>query len=1535
MPDVVNPAKPLTPRRRYGKRLAALSKSDSQLAGLFPDSDLREKAIKEGTTVERVIGILLDGYADRPAMGERRYEVLVDKGSNKQVRKYLPSYETITYGELHYRLKSIAMAWRKVDTCRVNPDDFVMIIGFSDIDFATLDMSCTYAKATTVPVQSSTSGADLNEMVANIEPVAIAATLDDLSLAVELGLKQDSVNQIIVFNYDDRIDDEKRIVEKAKKTIEESGKSKQLFSINELIEIGNDHQFSYLPADKNDGEKRAAILHSSGSTGKPKGAVISRKAIIDTWIGRKASLPRVTVHLAPLNHIMGRTNLTSVMGIGGTGYFTLKPDLSSLLEDIRLARPTFLSLYPRIFEVVHQHFQNEVTKRLSLGLGDKEAIETTVMEEMRSSYLGDRLLCIVFGAAPTSQKVQKFMEECFDVLMIEGYGNTESGTGSITFQDKINRENVLDYRLRDVPELGYFLSDKPFPRGELCVKTKFGIKEYYKQPTVTANLFDEDGYACTGDIVEERGQDHVVVIDRRKDVLKLSQGEYVAVGALGTVYEAGSAVIHQIYAYGNSERSYLVAVVVLEEDIVKEMLGDNATDAQIKHLIRDELNKVAAKEELKPFEIPRDFILEREAFTQENGLLSSVRKRLRPALKRKYAAQLEALYTSKEDADDGRIAALKDPNSTLTTVEKLVVILESQLGVEEIDHTQDRSFTEMGGDSLGASLFSLSIEQVFGVSIAADILLSPTGNLKQWATDIERAQSDSDSGQLSFADIHGKNAKVVHTKDIILDRFIDKGILDTANSLPTASEKIDTVLLTGANGFLGHIVCLEWLETLAKTGGKLICLIREKDDAAAYQKLVKEYENLDPVFEEKFKALGKEHLEVWAGDITQHSFGINTKLYERLATEVDRICHVAALVNHRLAYRHLFRPNVIGTAEIIKLALSETRKPIDFISTVGVFGMLENQRDIRENAPFKKEIELSDNYASGYGTSKWSGELLLRQTSERFAIPVNVFRCDMILPDADYMGQANTSDMLTRLLYSIVTVGLAPQSFYAERKSGRRKVAHYNGVPVNQLSKAIVGVHTVKQDEYKTYHALNYLDDAVSLDSFVDWIESAGYPIHRIADHKEWYNRMETKLKALPEDKRQLTALDVLMAFSEPIYGGPNWVDCKEFETLIHSLDNIETITHLSESYIHKYLNDLSLLGMIEKPKHMSSSQVITNDNKTTGLTVNAYAAMEAKAKLEPYSYELGELPEEYVDIKVLYCGICHSDLSMIGNEWRSSQYPLVPGHEVVGEVVAAGSMVKNIKVGDKVGVGWFAGSCMSCSECMQGSQHLCRETENTISGNNGGFADYMRSHWAWAVPLPEGIDLSKVGPLMCGGITVFNPMILAGVMPTDKVGVIGIGGLGHLALKFLKYWGCEVYAFTSSESKREQILEMGATKVVNSRSRDELKSIRGQLDFIINTTNVTLDWASYLKVLGPKGRFYNVGMVLEPMAIPTGLLIAGERIVSGSPVGSPALISKMLEFSARHHIYPEVEEFPMSKVNEALEHLEAGKARFRIVLKN
>ena len=333
-------------------------------------------------------------------------------------------------------------------------------------------------------------------------------------------------------------------------------------------------------------------------------------------------------------------------------------------------------------------------------------------------------------------------------------------------------------------------------------------------------------------------------------------------------------------------------------------------------------------------------------------------------------------------------------------------------------------------------------------------------------------------------------------------------------------------------------------------------------------------------------------------------------------------------------------------------------------------------------------------------------------------------------------------------------------------------------------------------------------------------------------------------------------------------------------------------------------------------------------------MKVNAYAAGEAKADLEKFEYELGDIGKEQVDIKVHYCGLCHSDLSMINNDWGNSEFPLVPGHEIVGEISAVGSEVKGLKIGDKVGMGWFSSSCMHCNQCMGGKQHLCSEAQGTIVGRHGGFGDYVRGHWSWATKLPEGIDMSKAGPLFCGGVTVFNPIVLSGVQPTDKVGVIGIGGLGHLALKFLKAWGCEVTAFTSNKDKTSKLKEMGAHHVVDSTDSDDLEKIAGTLDFILNTTNVSLNWDAFLNTLAPQGKLHTVGAVLEPMEIPAFSMIMGEKSVGGSPLGGIALTRKMLEFCVRHDIYPTVEEFKMEQVNDAIQHLDDGKARFRVVLK-
>jgi len=333
--------------------------------------------------------------------------------------------------------------------------------------------------------------------------------------------------------------------------------------------------------------------------------------------------------------------------------------------------------------------------------------------------------------------------------------------------------------------------------------------------------------------------------------------------------------------------------------------------------------------------------------------------------------------------------------------------------------------------------------------------------------------------------------------------------------------------------------------------------------------------------------------------------------------------------------------------------------------------------------------------------------------------------------------------------------------------------------------------------------------------------------------------------------------------------------------------------------------------------------------------TFRAYAATKQGGLLEPFAYDVGPLAHDQVEIKVRYCGICHSDLSMLNNEWGMTSYPLVPGHEVAGEIVAVGERVTHLKAGQMVGLGWFSASCMHCPSCMSGNHNLCAGNESTMIGRNGGFADRVRCQSSWAIPIPAGVDPAAAGPLFCGGITVFNPIVQFDVKPTDRVGVVGIGGLGHMAVKFLNKWGCEVTAFTSSGKKADEARKFGAHHVVASGDSAKISALAGSLDFILVTANVTLDWNAYLAALAPKGRLHVVGAVLEPMPVPVMSLLMGQKSVSASPLGSPATTAKMLDFCARHAIAPTTELFPMSKVNDAMEHLRAGKARYRIVLKN
>ncbi len=324
---------------------------------------------------------------------------------------------------------------------------------------------------------------------------------------------------------------------------------------------------------------------------------------------------------------------------------------------------------------------------------------------------------------------------------------------------------------------------------------------------------------------------------------------------------------------------------------------------------------------------------------------------------------------------------------------------------------------------------------------------------------------------------------------------------------------------------------------------------------------------------------------------------------------------------------------------------------------------------------------------------------------------------------------------------------------------------------------------------------------------------------------------------------------------------------------------------------------------------------------------------MVAREPLQPFTYEPRELGPDEVEIAISHCGICYSDISLIDNGWNISKYPFVPGHEIVGHVTAVGSAAGHLAVGQRVGVGWQRSACLRCELCLDRQDNLCATQTATCVGNHGGFAGRIRTDGRYAFPIPDELDSAVAAPLLCGGATVYSPLRRYHIDATSSVGVIGIGGLGHIALLMLKAFGCEITAFSSSESKREEVLAMGAHHFVSSKESRELHKHAGRFHLLLTTVPAKLDWITYLKTLRPNGTLCLVGSPPGVLQVPAGSLFQGQKSIAASEIADRATIGEMLRFSARHGIAPVVERMPLAEVNTALERVRKNEARYRMVL--
>ena len=756
------------------RRVYDLYATDQQFASARPDEAVSAVIERSQLRLPQLVQTVVESYANRPAVGQRAVQFVTDRSTGRTSAQLLPRFDTITYHQLWDRAGAVASAWANKP---VQPGDRVCVLGFTSVDYTVVDMALMWLGAVAVPLQTGASVAVLRPIVAETEPVVIASSVDYLSDAVELVLTTHTPTRLVVFDHRAEVDDQREVLESAKRRLAEARSPVIVETLADVVARGN--QLPALPPlVSDDPDPLSLLIYTSGSTGAPKGAMYPERLVKNFWRRGNGSFglevaPSIVLCFMPMSHALGRFILYGALGSGGTAYFAAKSDLSTLLEDVALVRPTDLNFVPRIWDMLFAEFQHELDRRSADG-ADPAALEAEVMAELRDK-LGGRYVTAMTSSAPISDEMRAWVEAFLDMHLTESYGPTEAGP--ILVDSQVRRPAVIDYKLADVPDLGYFHTDRPHPRGELLVKTQNMFAGYYKRPEVTAGVYDPDGYYCTGDIVAQTGPDQLIWLDRRNNVLKLSQGEFVAVSKLEAAF-GNSPLVHQIYIYGNSARPYLLAVIVPTEDA---LAGRDAEE--LKGLIGESLQKVAKADGLQSYEVPRDFIIETTPFTQEDGLLTGIGKMARPKLKERYGERLEQLYADLTEGQANELRELRRNGANQPVLETISRAAAAVLSAAVSDLPPDAHFNDLGGDSLSALTFANLLNSIYDIDVPVGVIVSPATDLQSLGRYIED-QRQSGAKRPTFAAVHGRDVSEIHARDLRLDKFIDAQTLTAAPTLP-------------------------------------------------------------------------------------------------------------------------------------------------------------------------------------------------------------------------------------------------------------------------------------------------------------------------------------------------------------------------------------------------------------------------------------------------------------------------------------------------------------------------------------------------------------------------------------------------------------------------------------------------------------------------------------------------------------------------------------------------------------------------------
>ncbi|KAL9650443.1 hypothetical protein ABK040_004667 [Willaertia magna] len=938
------------------------------------------------------------------------------------------------------------------------------------------------------------------------------------------------------------------------------------------------------------------LVFTSGSSGTPKGVIIPDISLNRDLQGFTREYPKIIFSFSPLAHMSDRKH-TLLSLCNGARAAIFEREMEFIFEDIQKVKPTIFVSTPRLYLVLYDEFKKALTlERIKAKLikeddtdnneEDNEVkekeIRKKVLLDFKNSF-GGRVQTIIIGGASSGVSVRKFLQECFQCVVSDGYGMSECG--GIMNDGRLHNE--VKYKLIDVPEMNYFTTDKPYPRGELCVKTKTMFGGYFKNEELTKEALDEEGWLHTNDIVEELGKDTIKIIDRKKHIFKLSQGEFISPEKIENAL-IDSPYISQIFVYGSVKRSYLVAVIIPNEVNLLQFAYENGIinetstlkeeekfkitkekqiilkeNIQIQKKLKEEMEFIALKHQLLPYEVPKSFLLDFEPFTEENGRLTGSMKVKRFGCENHYKEQLELLYGDVDDNDTEESKEITKENiSSLLNQIMFSGNNGDKIVVDKLNVI----------DSLQAVKFAGLIKRKYKVDIPISLLYSQNNSSYEFitnqVTNYINQQQQSITSSLNNSNVNWKE-EILLPKDILQDITTIMSYCKEQTVVNNNYNKRKSILLTGATGFLGCFLLKELLkDILSSTDFKVYCIVRtnsteEEDELVNNEKAFEKLKN--KMIESKcWKEEYKNYIIALKGDLSSKNLGLSDKQIDLLTDEISMIYHNGANVNSVLSYHHLKLNNVESTKELIRFICKSYKKqqnnneliqfiPIHYISTIGVvqsgldkyqFPILSSEkRSIEDNINLLKEhvdnvlnqLEINLLHNNGYNSSKFIAEQLIQQI-RLLGLPGTIFRPGMIGSDLE-SGCCNMSDWINRLINGCFVMNSYPIT--------NRNI---NLVPVNIVANIIV---KLSQQEFilrevkdeMIYNNIYEIINSPKCDISFDYLLTKMKQINLEKDNKEMkqldYKDWKKQLKEFSENEELQTSLWPLLTLFKSDYHFP------------------------------------------------------------------------------------------------------------------------------------------------------------------------------------------------------------------------------------------------------------------------------------------------------------------------------------------------------------------------------------------------------------